>query len=179
MALTFLPDGLVIESDASITDVVSFHLALREWEDSEEAAVFPVTHIWKALDLGGGASFNQVDLVNGWRLRFAPAGSYVVTGNLNGAILPVPGVYVERRTSAAYVTTAVGATGPTAAELAAAVQLALSADLARLERLHKLHGLDPASPLVVDDGAGTRRAGGIAQLVETSSDGLITKVTTL
>lgn len=35
--------------------------------------------------------------------------------------MPVAGVYVERETSAAYITTAVGGSGPSASDIAAAV----------------------------------------------------------
>lgn len=120
MALTFLPGSLVIESDSSILDLPAFHAALRDWEDGEVGAIHPVTHTWKALDLGG-AFFYQADLINGWTLRFPTPGSYTITGNLNATIQPVAGVYVERKTSAAYVTTAIGGSGPSAAEIAAAV----------------------------------------------------------
>lgn len=129
MALTFLPGSLVIESDASILDLPAFHAELRDWEDSPEAAVHPVTHTWKAVDLGGGAFFYALDLVNGWRLRFPTAGSYVIQGNLGGEILPVAGVYVERKTSAAYTTTAVGGSGPSAGDIASAVWTHLSRTL--------------------------------------------------
>lgn len=128
MALTFLPASLVIESDSSILDLPAFHAQLRDWEDSAEAAVHPVTHTWKAVDLGG-AFFYALDLVNGWRLRFPAAGSYVVQGNLGGEILPVAGVYVERKTSAAYATTAVGGSGPSASDIASAVWTHLSRTL--------------------------------------------------
>lgn len=121
MALTFLPGSLVIESDASILDLPAFHAELRDWEDSAIAAVYPVTHTYKRIDLGGGAYFHAVDLVNGWQLRFPNPGNYTISGNLGGTILPVSGVYVERKTSAAFSTTAVGGSGPTAAEIAAAV----------------------------------------------------------
>jgi len=121
MSLTFLPASLVIESDASITDLPAFHAALRDWEDSEEAMVFPVTHTWKALDLGGGAFFFQADLINGWKLRFSAPGNYTIVGNLKGSIIPVPGVYIERTTSAAFITTAIGGSGPTAEAIAEAV----------------------------------------------------------
>ena len=127
MALTFLPGSLVIESDASILDLPAFHAALRDWEDSPEAAVYPVTHTWRALDLGGGATLYQADLANGWRLRFPNPGSYVVRGNLRGEILPVAGVYVERETSTSYVTTSVGGSGPSASDIAAALLAALNA----------------------------------------------------
>ena len=127
MALTFLPASLVIESDASILDLPVFHAALRDWEDSPEAAVYPVTHAWRALDLGGGAFIYQADLINGWRLRFPTPGSYTLRGNLRGEIIPVAGAYVERETSTSYVTTAVGASGPSATDIAAAVLAALNA----------------------------------------------------
>lgn len=120
MALTFDPLALVIDSDSSIDDVWAFHVDCRDWEDDASGAIHPVTHSWKALDLGG-AFFFQADLINGWRLRFPAAGNYTITGNLNGAIVPVAGVYVERKTSAAYVTTSIGGGGPSAADIADAV----------------------------------------------------------
>lgn len=121
MALSFDTANLVIESTASILDLPAFHAALRDWEDGEVGAVHPVTHTWKALDLGGGASFVQADLINGWQLKFPNAGSYTIQGNLNATIIPVTGVYVERKTSAAYATTAIGGSGPSAADIAAAI----------------------------------------------------------
>jgi hypothetical protein len=121
MALTFLPGELVIESDASITDLPAFHAALRDWEDSAEAAIHPVTHSYKVIDLGGGAFFPAVAMVNGWRLRFPVAGSYVVRGNLSGEILLGAGVALERQTSAAFATTVIGGSGPSASDIATAV----------------------------------------------------------
>lgn len=120
MSLTFDTTTLTIESTASITDLPAFHALLRDWEDDAVGAVWPVTHTWKALDLGG-AYLYQCDFINGWKLKFPTAGSYTITGNLNATITPVAGVYVERKTSAAYVTTAIGGSGPTAADIAAAV----------------------------------------------------------
>jgi hypothetical protein len=163
MALTFLPGALVIESDSSIPDLPAFHAALRDWEDSAEAAVHPVTHTWKAVDLGGGAFFYALDLVNGWRLRFPVPGSYVIQGNLGGEILPVAGVYVERKTSAAYATTAVGGNGPSAADIAVAVRGVLNAELVRIVELAKVHGLVESSPLVVTPTS--RSAGDVAQTI--------------
>lgn len=121
MALTFDTANLVIESTASILDLPAFHAALRDWEDSDEGVIYPVTHTWKALDLGGGAFFYQADLINNWQLKFPNAGTYQINGNLNATIVPVTGVYVERKTSAAYVTTAIGGSGPSAADIATAV----------------------------------------------------------
>lgn len=121
MALTFDWPGRVVSSDASILDLPAFHAALRDAEDDEAGAIHPVIHTWKSLDLGGGATFGQVDFINGWTLRFPVPGNYEIRGNLNATIVPTSGVYVERKTSAAYVTTAVGSTGPTVADIAAEV----------------------------------------------------------
>lgn len=121
MALTFNTATYTIESTASITDLPAFHAALRDWEDSEAGAIHPVTHSWKALDLGSGGFFYQADLLSPWVLKFPNAGNYTISGNLNATITPVAGVYVERKTSAAYVTTSVGGSGPSAESIAAAV----------------------------------------------------------
>lgn len=121
MALTFDTANLVIESSSSILDLPAFHAELRDFEDSPAGVILPTTHKWKALDLGGGAYFYQCDLANGWQLKFPVAGNYVIQGNLNGSIIPAAGVYVERKTSSAFTTTAVGGSGPSAEAIAAAV----------------------------------------------------------
>ena len=121
MSLTFNTATYTIESTASITDLPAFHAALRDWEDSEQGAIHPVTHSWKALDLGGGGYFYQADLLSPWVLKFPNAGNYQISGNLNATVVPVAGVYVEHKTSAAYVTTAVGGSGPSAVDIAAAI----------------------------------------------------------
>lgn len=131
MALTFDTSTFSIESTASIVDLPAFHSELRDWEDSEEGAIYPVTHTWKALDLGGGY-FYQLDLINGWTLKFPNPGNYTIIGNLKGAIEPVAGVYVERKTSAAYTTTSIGGSGPTAAEIAVAVRAEFSVAIAEV-----------------------------------------------
>ena len=127
MSLTFNTATYTIESTASITDSPAFHAELRDWEDSEQGAIHPVTHTWKALDMGGGGYFYQADLVSPWVLKFPNAGNYTISGNLNATVVPVAGVYVERKTSAAYITTAVGGSGPSAADIAAALLAALNA----------------------------------------------------
>ena len=85
MALSFNTATYTIESTASITDLPAFHAALRDWEDSEQGAIHPVTHSWKALDLGGGGFFYQADLLSPWVLKFPNAGNYTINGNLIGA----------------------------------------------------------------------------------------------
>lgn len=113
--------NLVVESTASITDLPAFHATLRDFEDDAIGMLYPPIHTWKALSLGSGAYFYQADFVNGWTLKFPTAGNYSIVGNLNATIVPVAGVYVERKTSAAFATTAVGGSGPSASDIAAAL----------------------------------------------------------
>ena len=115
----------IIESDSSILDLPAFHATLRDLEDDAAGAIWPVTHRWKALDLGGGAFFYQADLINGYALRFTGSGPFQINGNLRGSIVDT-GVQVERTTSAAFSTTAVGGSGPTAESIAAAVDAVLA-----------------------------------------------------
>ena len=121
----------IIESDSSILDLPAFHATLRDLEDDAAGAIHPVTHRWKALDLGGGAFFYQADLINGYTLRFSGAGPFQISGNLKGPIVDT-GVQVERTTSAAYATTVVGGSGPSAESIAAAVDAALAARFASI-----------------------------------------------
>ena len=114
----------IIESDSSILDLPAFHATLRDFEDDAAGAIWPVTHTWKVLDLGGGALFYQADLINGYSLKFIGAGPFQIAGNLKGSIVDT-GVQVERMTSAAFSTTAVGGSGPSAESIAAAVLAAL------------------------------------------------------
>ena len=147
MALSFNTATYTIESTASITDLPAFHAALRDWEDSEQGAIHPVTHSWKALDLGGGGFFYQADLLSPWVLKFPNAGNYTINGNLNATIVPVAGVYVERKTSSAYATTAVGGSGPSAESIAAAVLAALQATTIPVDT-KKMNGAD-----IIGDGS--------------------------
>ena len=119
----------IIESDASILDLPAFHATLRDLEDDAAGAIHPVTHRWKALDLGGGAFFYQADLINGYALKFIGTGPFQISGNLKGSIIDT-GVQVERTTSAAFSTTAVGGSGPSAESIAAAVDAVLAARFA-------------------------------------------------
>lgn len=121
MAITVDWVNKIILSTASITDLKAFHLELRDLEDSEAGMIHDEIHTWAALDLGGGAYFYAVDFVNGYQLKFPNPGNYVISGNLNATIIPVANVYVERRTSAAYITTSVGSSGSTPEQVADAV----------------------------------------------------------
>lgn len=136
----------IIESDSSILDLPAFHATLRELEDDAAGAIHPVTHRWKALDLGGGAFFYQADLINGYTLRFSGAGPFQISGNLKGPIVDT-GVQVERTTSAAFSTTAVGGSGPSAESIAAAVVAALQATPIPVDT-KKMNGAD-----IIGDGS--------------------------
>ena len=125
MALTVNWASRIIDSTGSIDDLPAFHAELRDLEDDATGAIYPVTHSWKALDLGG-AYFYGLELINGYQLRFPTPGNYTIVGNLGGTVVPVAGVYVERKTSAAYTTTSIGGSGPTAAEIAEAVLASLN-----------------------------------------------------
>ena len=146
MSLTFNTATYTIESTASITDLPAFHAALRDWEDSEQGAIHPVTHTWKALDLGGGGFFYQADLINGYSLKFIGDGPFQINGNLKGPIVAT-GVQVERMTSAAFSTTAVGGSGPSAESIAAATVAALQAVFLRVDAA-KMNGAD-----IIGDGS--------------------------
>ena len=154
MSLTIDYLNKVVESAASITDLPAFHAALRDAEDSALGMFYPVTHNWRALDLGG-AFFYQADFVNGWQLKFPTPGNYVVQGNLNATIVPVAGVYVERKTSAAYATTAVGTSGPTAGDIAAAVLAAMNSTPPSVDA-KKMNGA-----AIIGDGTGANRWRGV------------------
>jgi hypothetical protein len=45
-----------------------------------------------------------LDYINGYTLIFPNAGNYTITGNLNAAIVPVGGVFVDRTKAAAFAT---------------------------------------------------------------------------
>jgi hypothetical protein len=121
MSLTVDFVNRIVHSDASITDMVAFHLALRDIEDGADAIIYPAIHTYKEVNLGGGAVFPAVAFVNGWTLQF-PAGNWVIRGgNLDCIINPVSGAYIERTQSAAYAVTSIGAGGATPADIATAV----------------------------------------------------------
>ena len=118
MAILIDWNNKIVESTSSITDIVAFHHILRDEEDSVIGILYPITHNWKTVNLGGGAYFYAVEFVNGWKLKFPNPGNYEIVGNVSAEIIPVSGVYVERKTSAAFSTTTVGSTGFTLEQIA-------------------------------------------------------------
>lgn len=117
MALTVNWGTKVVYSDASITDLPGHHLELRDLEASEIGMLHDDICVWQLMDQGGGAYIAQVDYVNGYTLEFVGPGPFYVTGNLNCTINPT-GAHVERTRATAYVTTAIGGSGPTALDIA-------------------------------------------------------------
>lgn len=129
MALT--PDFInrVIHSDASITDAVAFHQALRDIESSDEGVLYPVIHTYKEISLDGGSVFPAIAFINGWTLEFAEGVYEVRGGNYKATINPVPNCYVKVTQAAAYaVSSALGGSGGmTLEDIALAVQAGLTA----------------------------------------------------
>lgn len=124
MALTVNWQTKVVYSDTSITDIPAHHRALRDIEASETGMLYDDICAWQSLDLGGGATLPQIDYINGYGLEFVGPGPFVISGNLNAPINDT-GVQVERKTSAAYATTSVGGSGPSAESIAAATVAAM------------------------------------------------------
>ena len=127
MAITIdWPNKLVL-STASITDIVAFKDALRDYEDDDAGVLYDPIITYKRLDLGGGAYFHAVDFINGYQLKFPNAGSYTVVGNIGATIVPVPGVFVDRTKSAAFATVSGGASSLSPADIDALAAAVLAA----------------------------------------------------
>lgn len=147
MALTANFASKIITSDSSITDVVAFHMALRDIEDDPAAMIYPVIHTYKEIDLGSGAKFPAVAFVNGWTLQF-PAGNFEIRGgNVAATINPVAGCYVKYTASSAYAVTSIGAGGATPEDIAAATVSALQAIFLKVDAA-KMNGAD-----IIGDGS--------------------------
>ena len=118
MTVTVDWNSRIVNSTASITDIVAFKDTLRDLEDNDDGILYPQIVTYKRLDLGGGAFFHAVDFINGYQLRFPSAGNYMIIGNVNASIVPVAGVFVDRVKSAAFATgSGSGGSGPTANEI--------------------------------------------------------------
>lgn len=131
MALTVNWQTKVVYSDTSILDLPAHHLELRDLEASEQGMLNDDICEWQKLRLDGGAYLPQVDYINGYELEFIGAGPFEINGNLNAPVRDT-GIQVKIKTSAAYATTAVGGSGPSAESIAAAVDSALAARFAAI-----------------------------------------------
>jgi hypothetical protein len=155
----------VIESTESILDLPAFKDAIRLLEESEAGILHDPIITYKKLDLGSGAYFHAVDLINSYVLKFIGAGPFYITGNLNGTIVP-NGQHIERKTSAAFATTSTegGGTGGLTEEQAGQ----LLSTLTKVTDVSTLHGLETGKPLRVT--RTSRQAGSISQQIEESGD---------
>ena len=107
MTITINWENRIVNSDASITDILAFKDTLRDFEDNAVGMLYPIMITFKQVDVGGGAFFYAVDLINDYRLQF-PSGNFVINGNISGGVIPVSGLFVERIKALAYATTSVG-----------------------------------------------------------------------
>jgi hypothetical protein len=160
MALTIDWTNKLVNSTSSITDIVAFKNTIRDYEDDAEGMLHDTIITYKRLDLGGGAYFHQVDLINGYKLKFTIQGSYEIIGNINAIIDPTANTFVERKTSAAFSSTSGSASALTNEQ-----------DI-MLRELWKLSGLNAATPLTVSDT--NRSVGDIHQAI--SDNGTTTTV---
>lgn len=127
MTITIDWANKLVLSDASITDIVVFKETIREFEDDAEGLLHDPIIAYKRVDLGGGAYFHDVPFINGYQLKFPTPGNYTVVGNIGATIVPVAGVFVDRTKAAAFATTSSGGSGPSAADIAAAILAAAMA----------------------------------------------------
>jgi hypothetical protein len=112
MTITIDWQNKLVQSDSDILDILAFKEEVRVLETSAEGIYYDQVITFKRVDLGGGAFFPAVDLINGYQLKFPTAGNYTIVGNISGTIVPVAGVYVERKTSAAFAVVADSSGGP-------------------------------------------------------------------
>jgi hypothetical protein len=105
--LVLTPDwqSRIVDASSSITDIVAFHAALRVLEASDEGILHPPIHTFRAINIGNGGFFHAVSFINDWRLRFAGAGSYEITGNIEAPLVPMTGVFVTQTKALAFATT--------------------------------------------------------------------------
>lgn len=141
MSITVDWQNKLVLSTASITDIVAFKDAVRDLEDDAIGMLYDPVIQYKRVDLGGGAFFHDVPLINGYQLKFPNAGNYTIIGNIGAVIVPVPGVFVTQTKAAAFATVAGsgGAAAAMAAEIAAAVLATLQANTIPVD-MHKVNG---------------------------------------
>ena len=152
MALTVNWLTKIVYSTGSITDLPLHHLELRDLEASPTGMLYESICNWQSLNLGGGATLPQIDYINGYVLEFIGTGPFVISGNLNATINDT-GVQVERKTSAAYATSAVGGSGPTAESIAAATAAAVVAAIRAATPLLPVNMAETNGHALVGDGS--------------------------
>jgi hypothetical protein len=173
--------SLIQVDDAVVAvDVDDLYDAIKLAQASEEGILYgEIARGSGLVELSPGVMVGlTVQLVSPWQIRFGE-GSYIAEisgGNLVGGpggdpVAYSEGVQVVLNQSAASTAVNVdgGGTGPTAAEIAAAVWSYASRSVngtqaSRIEDLAKVHGLVTGVPLVVTET--TRTAGDVSQTIE-------------
>ena len=140
MALTIDWVNKLIMSDDDILDIVAFKDQMRDWEDDAEGMLHLGIITYKKLDIGGGAFFHGVDLINNYKITFPTPGNYQIIGNIGGDILATAGVYVERIKASAFASFATGSGMSTGEQT-------------QLREVHERLDLDAAKPNTYQDDA--------------------------
>lgn len=180
--LTFDPATKRIVLDSASVTATELYSRSADWlalgDNAKYGAVFRQVG---GDDLGAGLSIPPYFFLQGaWRVRpMESSHNLTITGNLfveGGGVPVVPtlgtfqvNVNYTVPVQAQGISTS-GSTGPTAAEIAAAVRSDMAVELLRIVELAKLHGLVIGADLVVTPTS--RTAGDIAQVI--TGDGLTT-----
>lgn len=156
-------------------DVDEFRLALKDIEDSEDGIPFPDTHRHNTqVTLSGVTYARTFEIINGYTVTFQDTGTpYAVRcvgANHNIAdVKNVNNVSLIIGNSAGLIAVNTGgSTGPSVAEIAAAVRGELAPELDRVMDLGKIHGLQPGAPLVITPNS--RAAADVMQTLVTAGE---------
>ena len=148
MALTFDPTNKRIILDSTNIDAIELYSRWKEWvATGDNAKYLPAFSTVGGEPLGSGLYVAQYFfLLNNWRIRPMEANqTLVVNGNISvlgggDPIVPTLGSFkvLAQYTlpmQAQAIATSGGGTGPTAAEIAAAVRAELAAELAKMDEM--------------------------------------------
>ena len=149
------PNKLIL-TDASIPDIVAFKDAMRDFEDDVDGMLYPPIITYKKLDVGGGAFFHGVELINGYQLKFTTTGVFEIIGNIGGTIVPDLGVFVSRIKALAFASIETGS--------------GLSTEQStQLDEVHSRLDLDVADPITYEKDLSTISNTKIGTLTKTDN----------
>lgn len=149
MAITFDPANNRIILDSTYVEVQDIYSRWKEWvKTSDNAKYLPAFRAIGGDSLGGGLYVSLYTfLINGWRIRPMESNHTLnIHGNISvdgggDPVVPTLGTYkvlvqytVPERAQA-YDAGGGGGSGPTAAEIAAAVRAELAPELAKMDEL--------------------------------------------
>jgi len=178
MPITFDPATKRVILDSASVTATELYSRSADWlalsDNAKYGAVFRQVG---GDDLGGGLSIPPYFFLQGsWRVRPMESNhNLTITGNLfvEGGGIPVVSTLGTYQVNVNYTVpvqaqgiSTSGSTGPTAAEIAAAVRLELAAELVQIAKVSKLHGI--GAPLVVTPTS--RSAGDVVQTISTAGD---------